>query len=62
MISPYAKYHAECWATNRTTTEIKDEIARCEAMFSSKIANPFPGNAYLTHSRIETLKTMLTTI
>ena len=52
----YANYHAECWATGKSKEEIQEEITRCEMMWHSKLPNPFPGNAHLTHLRIGALK------
>lgn len=56
-----AKYHAECWAENKNSDEIKEEISHLEAMWTSKLPNPFPKSADFAYSRLETLKQILLT-
>jgi hypothetical protein len=55
-----SKYHAVCWAIGKSKAEIETEIQRIEAMWTSKLPNPFPKSAHDSYSRMEMLRVILT--
>jgi hypothetical protein len=58
MINKTAKYHAECWATERSPAEIQEEINEINKMWETPHFN-FPGSGNWQYSRMETLKEVL---